>query len=399
MDCNRAEELIPLYIDNELYEEERSSLEEHLLSCESCKTCYEEIRSIAVTLYSIEDDELPEGFHKEFMNKLDDKTKPTPKLWNYKAISMAAACAAVVLIAVSALSVGISSLTGSNQTVEAPSIIQTQALYGESVETDSSGASAPMNMASALAADAIYDGAGAIVRDLSAADPISSSITRYNIQLTVDDIQKAMNKISLYSGMQESMSYSMPAYEGAQGSAYISRRVSAQEFEIVKDQLRTLGEVIDESEYKQSMARQLRDLNARLTAKDDEKDRLLALLGKSGDLDVMVRVESRLNNVSDESDSLNAQIRDINLQIGQPYINIQLYNRVYVPSAPPKQGFGVRMANSFKQSVNGTVMFMQSLLLFVVSAAIPLLVIIIIAALLYLMYRFTVKRRKGRRGE
>jgi len=231
----------------------------------------------------------------------------------------------------------------------------------------------------------------------AAADPSATSITTYNIQLTVDDVQQVMDRISQLPGYQSGMNYTSPAFEGAQASASITRRVPAGDYQTIKTRLRALGEMTGESETRESKSRQLSDLKAQLAAKDEEKSRLLAMMAQTGKLDTLVKVESRLNTVADESDSLNAQIRDINAQIGQPFVNIQLVSRVYAPPVQPDQPLGTRMANSFKLSVNGTVEFMQTLLVFAVIAAIPLLACAIIVVPVIMLYRFIKRRRiRGR---
>jgi len=397
-DCVKVTELIPLFIANELDEEERGQAEKHLFSCESCRFLYEDMRKILATLYSIEGEELPEGFHDEFMNKLhnEPKSKPAFMSWNYKAMMQAAACAAAVLIALSAMFVGISELAGFDRPAAVKDISEASLAATESkVNSDETPDSQIDSGSAAFSAPvaAIEDDA-ARSAEPSTSDS-ASFVTHYTIELYVDDIKSAMDQISKLNGAQESMDYTIPAYEGDHGYAFIIRRAPSQEFDIIKDQLRSIGDINNEYESKQSMSRQLRDLNARLLAKNEEKDRLLDLLGKSGDLDVMVRIESRLSSVSYESESLYSQIRSINHEIGRPYLNIRLYNRVYVPPLPPKQALGTRMANSFKQSVNDTVRFMQGLLLFVVSAAIPVSVLIIIGVLFYLLYKLVFKRRRS----
>jgi hypothetical protein len=427
--CGKATELIPLYIENELTEEERVWIEEHLASCESCKAYYEDMCSLMSTLYSIEDEAPPEGLHDEFMDKLRKQVKPGPAFmsWNYKIITQAAACAAVALIAVSALFAGVSALFGfsnlSNQADQNDSVAAEQAQFKldapvktgggavfevqlDQYSIDGDSSAVEESPSAEIYADIDADSAEQQAASAASAnedrrdlpwDPIAASITHYNIELTVDDIKQIMGEISRLSGVQVNMSYSAPASEGDRGSASITRRVSAQEFETVKERLRSLGAVTNESESKESRSRQLLDLKAKLTAKDAEKDRLLNLLGMSGELDVMVRVESRLNRAADESDSLNAEIRDINNEIGQPYLNIQLYNRIYAQPAPPKQGLGVRMANSFKQSINGVLGFMQNLLLFVASTVVPLSVCAVFAILIFMLFRHWVKKRRGGR--
>lgn len=70
MNCSEVNELISLYIDNELNEKERADFEEHLQSCETCRREVEEITRLVQACGGIEEEELPEGFKEELHVKL-----------------------------------------------------------------------------------------------------------------------------------------------------------------------------------------------------------------------------------------------------------------------------------------------------------------------------------------
>ena len=426
--CEKTTELIPLFMENELSDEERGQLEEHLLSCESCRVTCDSIQDLMDTIHLIEDEELPEGFHNEVMSKLNELAPRTDTFRKFKPIALTAACIAAVFIAVSVLAVGISSLVGFDDRTHGLPIVGIEDFghqlppggiedpghqlhpggiedYGHQLPP---GGRIGDIRQEGIAGDVIIDLDGDIgiapVQPINPDDDIisplveeqmASSITNFTIELVVDDINQAIDQISRLDGIQTSLELRLPAHEWDQGFASISRRASPAEFEIVKRELRAIGTVVSESEFRTNMSREINELRARLTAKEMERERLLELLSLSDDLDILLRIQANLNVVLDESDHLNSRMRSINAEIGQPYIFIVLHSSVYMPSSQPMQPLGVRMSNSFNQSVNGMILFMQSLLLFLVGAIVPILVFIALTVFIYLFVRFISKRRNG----
>lgn len=72
MNCKESLELMSLYIDNEITEEESDSLLNHIKACPSCKKEFEEIKKIVYYLNNEKELELPEGFHEELLNKIKE---------------------------------------------------------------------------------------------------------------------------------------------------------------------------------------------------------------------------------------------------------------------------------------------------------------------------------------
>ncbi|MCT4688418.1 anti-sigma factor family protein [Vallitalea sp.] len=72
MDCSKVQEMMSLYIDNQLSKEERKLFEEHIVSCEQCK---EELHFLQTMIDNVndinEEKELPTDFHKNLMVKID----------------------------------------------------------------------------------------------------------------------------------------------------------------------------------------------------------------------------------------------------------------------------------------------------------------------------------------
>jgi anti-sigma factor RsiW len=62
MKTNHPEQLLSLYVDDELTGEERREVSEHLASCESCRLSIEEMRALRVRIKEAADVSLPDNF-------------------------------------------------------------------------------------------------------------------------------------------------------------------------------------------------------------------------------------------------------------------------------------------------------------------------------------------------
>ena len=82
MRCSECIENIDLYIDNMLDEVEHEEMRAHMESCESCKSEYEEIRSIVEGLGELQAEPLPKEFDRMLRERLESEralTEEQPK--------------------------------------------------------------------------------------------------------------------------------------------------------------------------------------------------------------------------------------------------------------------------------------------------------------------------------
>lgn len=106
MKCETCRELLWAYLERESSAEEITEIEQHLTECTDCRKELEIQREILETLQSLPDEELPEGYHEELMEKLQaegtsnvvafPQKKKAPK---WKQLSMIAAAALIVVAA------------------------------------------------------------------------------------------------------------------------------------------------------------------------------------------------------------------------------------------------------------------------------------------------------------
>lgn len=103
MNCDKVKELLWAYLENETTAEETAEIETHLEDCAACREELAQQKEIKNALASLPDEELPEGYHTELMQKLQAERKvvpfPAKKKHGWKQMSMIAAAVLVVVVA------------------------------------------------------------------------------------------------------------------------------------------------------------------------------------------------------------------------------------------------------------------------------------------------------------
>lgn len=81
---NHPDDLLSAYIDNELNANEHRIIEDHLASCEQCRTLFEDLLLMKDQVSStFQDFEAPENLEQKIINeiKLNSAAKPITKVW------------------------------------------------------------------------------------------------------------------------------------------------------------------------------------------------------------------------------------------------------------------------------------------------------------------------------
>jgi len=100
-DCESVQNLLSLYIDNMLSEEESNIVREHIKSCASCREELALMQSILKETKNLPEIEVSADFHKNLMEKIKAEGKPEKKFAvNWKQAAGFVAAAAVVALSV-----------------------------------------------------------------------------------------------------------------------------------------------------------------------------------------------------------------------------------------------------------------------------------------------------------
>ena len=147
MNCDQVKELLWAYLENETTAEETAEIETHLEGCAACREELAQQKEIKNALASLPDEELPEGYHTELMQKLQAERKvvpfPAKKKHGWKQLSMIAA-AVLVVVAAGGMKGMLEMRQNQNETVE-------RILFEDTELTADTGAKAAEQMDSATA--------------------------------------------------------------------------------------------------------------------------------------------------------------------------------------------------------------------------------------------------------
>ena len=103
MNCDKVKELLWAYLENKTTAEETAEIETHLEGCAACREELAQQKEMKNALASLPDEERPEGYHTELMQKLQAERKvvpfPAKKKHGWKQMSMIAAAVLVVVVA------------------------------------------------------------------------------------------------------------------------------------------------------------------------------------------------------------------------------------------------------------------------------------------------------------
>jgi len=169
----------------------------------------------------------------------------------------------------------------------------------------------------------------------------------YTISVIVECIETATEIIRALPGYNLDSSATSSEW---QRTAEFRRRVHSDALRYVQATLRDLGEVTRESENAQHLGAGIMDLDVRIIAADQELERLTAIMAASTSLDVLIAVNDRINTVARNRDDLIGQLNVMMVDSQGAIVNITLIEHLPGRPAPPPEGFGARIRESFGSS-------------------------------------------------
>ena len=173
----------------------------------------------------------------------------------------------------------------------------------------------------------------------------------HNIHITVESMEEATEIIRGLPG------YNLDSSAGSdswQRHAQFRRRVSVEDFRLVQETLRSLGEVTFESENAAHLNARMMDLDVQIAVLDQELQRLTDMMMASATLDVLIAVNDRLTIVSRHRDSLIGQRNVLQVESQGPILHITLVENLPDAPRPAPDSFGQRIADRFMRSVTNT---------------------------------------------
>ncbi|WP_372996831.1 DUF4349 domain-containing protein [Lutispora sp.] len=430
MDCEVVRSLMSSYIDKDINEIDRIELEKHLESCSDCMEEYNLLLATVTYCNQLEEIELPETFHQDLMGKIQELGSNKPKKsffkrnWNW-----VAGVAAVFVVA----AIGLSSLPGlPGLNTRAKSIAEeTGRGYGGAV-AQSAPAEAPaaepaarkskakmefsesMNMASVMDNGANYAlTMGAPEEDTVTQEKMMQSeaetyerkiITSGSISLEVTDFDNKMESIADLAerngGYVESSYVDNIINHEADGKSdklktgNITLRLPAARFGSAVEEIKTMGEVINQNTNSIDISEQYYDTATRIDNLTVQENRLRELISKAQNVDEILKIENELNRVRSEIELMSTDIKrwDKQVSLSTLYVNLReikagKLESVNVPTVWTKA------YNGFVGTINSILRGGEKLFVFIVSAIPYLIILAVLTVIGYIVYKKRFKKK------
>lgn len=228
-----------------------------------------------------------------------------------------------------------------------------------------------------------------------------------NLAINVDDFDEAYNNINsiiLGIGFIQESNINSDRYYDNDSQSYktvkngtIVLRVSKDKFDSVLNSLKGIGEVYNESINGQDVTDQYVDTESRIRLLKLEQSKLEAYLNKIDDLDEIFKIESRLTEIRQDIERLTGNLNKLSSLVELSTITLTINEKYPGSEVRPKNvTYGQRLLNHLKSSLEGVVIFLGDLLVFIVGA-IPVLIVLGLFVLLFIyIYRKIPKRERSR---
>ena len=213
----------------------------------------------------------------------------------------------------------------------------------------------------------------------------------YTLTIEVECIDDARNFINGLNGYNVDSNVIM----GGQRHANIVRRVDSRMFRAVQEELREMGEVLNESENARYVGANILNLDTRILVLTQEMERLSVMMAASESLEVLIAVNDHMSSVTRQRDDLIGQRNGLRSQAESSVIHINLVeNREDILPIPPPS-FGNRVSNSFSFSVNITRSFFEEVLVLAARVSVPLAIWFVIGGIVLLVFSRRAKKRRA----
>lgn len=381
MDCKKALQLIHRYIDGELDTAQKEELEKHIESCESCRKEYQLEKNIIESLKNMPPLELPEDFNKKIHEKLVyqknilEKKKERLK----KTLTVAVIAASFILMTVFVVNI-FKFDKSSRIESSAPSnnIKMTQSADLSKKE----GINNEVNMFSITGQRGLPAGT-------------SRKITKNaTVSLEVEDVNVCYDKVFKLVKEAEGFIESSDETVFTDDTKRINLvlKVREDKFESVISQIKEFGKVTALRIDSKDVTEQYYDLKARLKNLEIEEQKLQDIMNKAPTVKEMLEVESEMNRIRSEIESMKEQLKVWENLTSLGTINLSIKEVSKVEKSPTLgsfKGIGREVKQAFVNNVNFLIFFIKKLIIILVI----ILPYIVLALIGYKVYIYIKKRR------
>jgi len=183
---------------------------------------------------------------------------------------------------------------------------------------------------------------------------------------------------------------SSSAYGDEPAIGTITIKVPSENFDLVIDQIKKLGNVRNLNTYADEVTQEYVDLNSRLKHFQAQEKVLLQMMDKSGTIEDSIAVHRELSSVQEQIEIIKGRLRWLDEQISFSTITIS----VTEPDVKP-QPYPIRweFLDTLREGVRAIIKVINGLVLFIMVIS-PIVFLVVIG---FLIVRYVSKRRKSKK--
>ena len=418
MDCEKAFEWMSIYLDKQLDKDSSEKLMKHIEQCAHCKKEFEMLKSIVEQLNNIPLVELPQGYHEELMQKIQEIPKETvvqfpvgkkekekgKKKWKWKRYSAIAAGFFILVAAGSSISLmrmgesnsmsGGANMARNQDTAESapPPMMMSTEEAGYDYAEDEAPAEAATEVAMEYSNAEEKQIAPQQIEERKKIKKINMNMTVKSFDTAMEQIQNTVAKNGGYVESYYSDVYYSDKAKGIdlkQGTVVL--RLPSENYETTKNSLNQIGEIGNVNETTEDITSEYVDTESRLKMKRIEEERLLEFLEKSNSIEEILKIEERLGNVRTEIESYATAIQNWDRLVKYSTITISIMEQEESKiNEVPSSDFSMQVKNSFVKSINFLINFCQSVVVILAAAIVPVIILVVLAGIVI----FIIKKKK-----
>lgn len=385
MDCEKIQELLTLYIEGEVTDEEKNRIELHLQQCSPCSIEMKQLKQTMSLLSEKEMVSLPTDFEVQLKERLKQEKKDISQKKSHVSIlkkfiskyKLPTAAAAGLLFVV----------------MISQSFFQFKASEDIKINEGAADMGVRKSASMQIEENVVESTASSETQSQKVEEKI---IKTAHLAIEVIDFDKQYSNIrkivQQYQGYIENstLDYYSTENQKRYKQASILLRIPKEHYNEVIEVLLKIGIITTQSENTSDVIKQYLDNEARIKMLKIQEERLLEIMKKASKVDELIQLESRISEVRTQIEMYQTEQKNINQSVA--YTTIQV-NLIEVPKYQQMQDEGKGLAERMLGSVIASIKFFRTLgesLLIAISA---LLIPGIIGSIGFFIY-LTVRRKK-----
>lgn len=335
MQHQEVEELLSLYIDDQLSRQEQEDFEGHIKDCPACAQKLQQTIAVMNTLKNLEPVlppyDIAKAVTKELTKELTNLSKDK-KFFRTKLLRFSSIAAAFIVMIVFAIYNNGSSIdsTMSSSKISASkplAVEQEQLADADTGTNDKSLRNSQANYSAESAKKKIQMQSATTSLDKFESLVQRKLIQSATLQISIVEYKSFLNKVTNFLNQNSGYIENTNLYKNDQTKKYsaeLSIRIPDEKFQPAINFLQQLGDLKSLNIGSQDVSMQYIDNAAKIKTYDTQISALQSMLGKAKKVDEMLQVQNELTRVQAEHDSLVSQNKYIDRSASYATINLSV---------------------------------------------------------------------------